>query len=112
MRKLQLQDIFKASRLLVSLDLKEEFKEIGLKSDKIEDIAAKGFDVFWTIFEKASSKNAENSIYEFLSGIFECTSEEVKTILEEDPELTEPGHHILQKKMMQFQEEQLSKMNL
>ena len=24
-------------------------------------------------------------------------SEEVKTILEEDPELTEPGHHILQK---------------
>ena len=80
MRKLQLQDIFKASRLLVSLDLKEEFKEIGLKADKIEDIAAKGFDVFWTIFEKASSKNAENSIYEFLSGIFECTSEEVKTM--------------------------------
>ena len=39
-------------------------------------------------------------------------SEEVKTILEEDPELTELGHHILQKKMMQFQEEQLSKMNL
>ena len=39
-------------------------------------------------------------------------SEEVKTILEEDPELTEPGHRILQKKMMQFQEEQLSKMNL
>lgn len=80
MRKLQFQDIFKASRLLVDLDLKEEIKEIGLKADKIEDIEVRGFELFWTVFEKATTNNSEKNLYEFLAGLMECTPEEMRVM--------------------------------
>ena len=76
-----------------------------------EDLKLRGPGDFFGIRQSGDLVFALADIYQD-AAVLQEASEEVKTILEEDPELTEPGHHILQKKMMQFQEEQLSKMNL
>ena len=76
-----------------------------------EDLKLRGPGDFFGIRQSGDLVFALADIYQD-AAVLQEASEEVKTILEEDPELTGPGHHILQKKMMQFQEEQLSKMNL
>ena len=77
MRKLQTRDIPVLSRCLKKLGLKDQFKELAQKADSAQDIWANGFDFVWNLFDAATEKSGENSIYEFLSGPFEMTPKQV-----------------------------------
>lgn len=70
MRKLQAADLFSFCRLIRDIDLKEEVKNIAKVYEK-ENAWDMGYELIYTIFEKAISKKTENAIYEFLSGIME-----------------------------------------
>lgn len=81
MRKLRTSDIFSAARVLTALNVKEDIKKIALESQgkkKAQDNV--GFEVLYTLFERAVEKNSERRIYEFLSGIFEISPEEVEKL--------------------------------
>lgn len=83
MRKLQTRDIFELARVVKKVDLKEELKEIAIKTNKDNEGADEyslGFDFIFGVIEKFIEKESENAIYEFLSGPFECTPEEVEKI--------------------------------
>lgn len=77
MRKLNLKDMFKASRMIISLDLKEDILEITEKLEQFKTANAVGYELIFRAFEKATTEEAENSIYEFLSGPFEKSAQEV-----------------------------------
>ena len=86
MRNLQTRDMFNAVRLIKNLNLKEDIRGIILnaanKEDSCEDKNNKnnmniGVDLLFVILDKSCEKNTEEKVYEFLSGPFECTSEEV-----------------------------------
>lgn len=83
MRNLQTRDLFNAVRLVKEIGIREEIKNIALKvnvSDKdkqkvnIEEI---GIELVFSIFDRATEKNIEEKIYEFLAGPFECKSDDV-----------------------------------
>ncbi|MBS4958684.1 MULTISPECIES: hypothetical protein [Clostridium] len=80
MRNLQTKDIFCMSRLIMSLNLKEELKNLADKIDKNSNVEALGFEVFFTILGKCTDENSEKKIYDFLSGPLEIKSEEVATM--------------------------------
>lgn len=80
MRNLQTKDIFIMSRLIMSLNLKEELKNIASKVDKNSDINSVGYEVFFTILGKCTDASSEKKIYEFLSGPLEIKPEEVETM--------------------------------
>lgn len=80
MRNLQTKDIFCMSRLIMSLNLKEELKNLVDKIDKNSNVEALGFEVFFTILGKCTDENSEKKIYDFLSGPLEIKSEEVATM--------------------------------
>lgn len=81
MRKLKSTDIFKALRLVQASELKEELKPLIKKfaagESEIEDI---GFEGILTIISVFSEPKSEKSFYEFLSGPFEMTPEEVANL--------------------------------
>lgn len=80
MRNLQTKDIFSGCRLLTEIGIKDEIKNLVLKKKELnvnlndEEI---GFEIIFTLFDRAIQARAEQKIYEFLSGLFECTPEEV-----------------------------------
>lgn len=80
MRGLNTQDIFKASRLVTSLDLKDEFKKIADNATDKSDTDALGYEMFFTILNKCSDENTEKKVYEFLAGPLEIKQEEVATM--------------------------------
>ena len=75
MRNLITKDVFSAMRLIKALDLKEEIKAISTKQESQESL---GFELLFTIFEKASEINAEKKLYEFLSGPLEMKASEIE----------------------------------
>ncbi len=77
MRKLKTSDVPVLSRCLKKLGLKEQFRELALKSDNAQDMWANGFDFIWNLFDTATEKSGESAIYEFLSGPFEMTPKQV-----------------------------------
>lgn len=77
MRKLKTTDIPALSRCLKKLGLKEQFRELALKSDNMKDMWADGFDFVWNLFDVATEKSGEAALYEFLAGPFEMTPEQV-----------------------------------
>lgn len=77
MRKLKTSDIPSLCRSLKKLGLKEEFKKIAQEANEVREIWDKGFDLVWTLFDKATEVGGESAIYEFLAGPFEMTPEEV-----------------------------------
>ena len=77
MRKLKTSDIPVLSRCLKRLGLKEQFRELALKSDSAKDMWADGFDFVWNLFDAATEKPGETALYEFLSGPFEMTPKQV-----------------------------------
>lgn len=77
MRKLKTSDIFTFARCLRDIGIKDEIKQIAIEANNVGDIAEKGFDYFYILFEKVTENNSEQAIYEFLSGIFEMTPDEV-----------------------------------
>ena len=81
MRKLQTKDVFATMRIIKKANMREEIKPfIKLASEgsiNIEDIGIEGI---LGLIETLSEKNAENAIYEVLSGPFECKSDEVASM--------------------------------
>jgi len=80
MRNLQAKDIFSMSRLIMSLDLKDEFKKIADKVDGKADLNSVGYEMFFTVLGKCTDENIEKKVYEFLSGPLEIKVEEVATM--------------------------------
>lgn len=81
MRRLQTQDVFKAVRIITEIGLKEDLKKIVKESDG-KELTAKdaGVDIVFMMLERASGKKAEQAVYDFLSGPFEVTADEVRTM--------------------------------
>ncbi|NLK94732.1 MAG: hypothetical protein GX275_06035 [Clostridiales bacterium] len=89
MRNLNTRDMFNAVRLIKELDIKDEIKNAALKmtsTQKIEEetesktednTKSVGFDMVFSLFEKAIDKNIELKLYEFLSGPLEVEKDEV-----------------------------------
>lgn len=86
MRNLEFADLFKMSRLITSLGMREEFREIAAvyQSDNTRSNVQfnVGYDLLFAIFEKASSVKAEAAIYEFVADLLEADPE---TIAKSDP---------------------------
>lgn len=77
MRKLKTSDVPALSRCLKKLGLKEQFRELALKSNSVQDMWADGFDFVWNLFDVATEKAGEAALYEFLAGPFEMTAKQV-----------------------------------
>ena len=76
-RKLKTKDMFSFARVIKHLDLKYEIQEIAKKADKIADVWDSGFDLVYTIFERAAEEEAEQEIYAWLAPILGITEEEL-----------------------------------
>lgn len=76
-----------------------------------EDLKLRGPGDFFGIRQSGDLAFVLADIYQD-APVLQAASEEVTRILEEDPDLVEPEHLALQKKMKEFEEEQLSRMNL
>lgn len=80
MRKLKTSDIPACCRLIKKLGIKESIREAASQADNIDDLFNsvwdKGFDIIWSIFDRATELESEAVIYEFFAGPFECTPEE------------------------------------
>lgn len=74
MRKANTNDMFSAARLFKKLGLKKEIFEATKGKDDVEEI---GFNVFYDIFEKATTEDIQNEIYKVLSGPFEMNPDKV-----------------------------------
>lgn len=83
MRNLQATDIFAFCRVVNAIGVKEDIKKIMMKANAISDIKNQselGFELLFSIFEKATQKKAESQLFEFFAGIFEEPVEEVKQL--------------------------------
>jgi hypothetical protein len=80
MRNLKTSDLFAFARCIKSIGLKEEIKKIAMEANTVQDIASRGFDYFYILFEKAVEKQSEKAIYEFLSGPFEMDPEAIENM--------------------------------
>lgn len=75
MRNLQTKDLFSAVRTIKKIGVREEFKKVLTKGNSNENEV--GLDLIFSLLEKASENNSEQSIYEFLSGPLEMKQEEI-----------------------------------
>lgn len=71
---------FEAMRLVSSLDIKSNIKELvrqqseGAKMDEFSF----GYELIMTVFDKAVQVKSENKIYDFLSKVLEKPAKEIK----------------------------------
>ncbi len=79
MRTLQTKDLFKFSRLLKAIGLKDEIQRMTMNAKNIEELTTEkiGFEFFFNMLVKATEEGSEQMIYDFFSDIFECTPEEI-----------------------------------
>lgn len=82
MRKLKTTDVFNALRIIRRANIREELKPVLLSTaEKMAggnaDITDIGLDGILTVIEALSAKGAEQGIYEFLAGPFECKPKDV-----------------------------------
>lgn len=80
MRKLKTADIPAFARCIKRIGAKDLVKAIAQKADNAEDVWALGFDALWDLFDLATEREGEYHIYEFLSGPFEMTPQEVENL--------------------------------
>ena len=83
MRKLQTTDIFAGARMLSRIGVREEIREVARNAEESKTKNIKldlGFDLLFGILEKATQENAEDEIYHFIAGIFECDAEEIRVM--------------------------------
>ena len=83
MRNLQTKDLFSAIRVLNKIGVREEIKDVAKRADESKNQKTKidmGFDLLFGILEKATQKQAETEIYNFIADIFECGADEVSTM--------------------------------
>lgn len=77
MRKLKTRDIPAFCRCLKRMGAKDKFKEMAMEANTLKDVADRGFDLIWDLFDLATEQGGEGHIYDFLAGPFEMSSEEV-----------------------------------
>lgn len=82
MRTLQTRDLFAFVRMIDEVGIKDKLKELIMSKDNLSEITAEsfGYDLIFTLMEGASTKKAENAIYEFFGGIMEKDTEEVASM--------------------------------
>lgn len=74
MRKANTNDMFNIVRLINDLNLKDDI----FKAQKgEEDLEKVGFNIFFQIIAKATTKKAQDMIYKVLAEPYEMTAEEV-----------------------------------
>lgn len=84
MRNLKTTDIFAFSRLLSTIGIQEEFREIARQTEEKQKRTGKnarfdlGFDLILSIMDKATTQTSETEIYKFLADIFECEWESIR----------------------------------
>lgn len=82
MKKANTGDMFKLMRLIDELKISdtvyEMIKEVEEKGTNNVNVERMGFNLIATLISKASTKEAEIKIYDFLSGPFEMTAEEIQ----------------------------------
>lgn len=80
MRNLKSADIFKMSRIIVALDIKDEIKNTALSIDSLSEAVSidRGFDLIYMLVEKATTEKAENLLFDFISGIAEMEVAELR----------------------------------
>lgn len=61
MRKLQSTDIFACCRLITEIGLKDDIKQLVLGVNNTDNLSVDeiGFNILWSIFDKATSVEAE-----------------------------------------------------
>lgn len=79
MRKLQTHDIFAFGRVVKEIGIKDDLKNICMNSNNISDVYESGFELLFTLFEKATTDRAENALLKFFADIFEEDVDSVKT---------------------------------
>lgn len=77
MRKLETSDVFAFCRCIKKIGVKEHVRKIAQEADTVKDVWNKGFELMWELFDTATEKNGEAILYEFFSGPFEMTVDEV-----------------------------------
>ena len=88
MRKLELRDVVAMTRLITSMDIKEDFKTlaVGLNNfNKEEHSEAEldeakmrfGIDAWWIILSGASKKRIESDLYALISSVIDVPAEEI-----------------------------------
>lgn len=77
MRKLKTSDILSFCRCLKKLGFKDKIQTIAKEADSAKDVWDRGFDMIWSIFDIATETEGENALYEFLSGPFEMSAQDV-----------------------------------
>ena len=77
MRNLKTRDLPAFCRAVKKIGLKEQFRKIAMEADTVKDIPVLGIDFVWELFDAATEQDGENALYDFLSGPFEMTAEEV-----------------------------------
>ena len=82
MRNLQTQDVFAFVRLIDKVGIKDELKTLVMSKDKIADLTTEsfGYDIVFTLISGASTKPAEEALYEFFANIMECDKETLRTM--------------------------------
>ena len=80
MRKLQTADICAAVRCIKELDIRDQVEKLAKEHDTVKDAFSAGFDLIWDIFDKATEKKGEKSLYKFLAGVMETTPEEIEKL--------------------------------
>lgn len=77
MRKLQTRDTFALARLIKEVDLKTELTAFASSGKVYKNDLDFGMDLLFTLINKFTDKEAEHLFYEFLTGPFELTADEV-----------------------------------
>lgn len=79
MRDLQAKDIFAFARVVSAIGLKEEIRDIAMKANKLTDLTKEelGFDLIFSVFEKAVTQKTESAFFSFMANIFEMDEAEV-----------------------------------
>lgn len=81
MRALCARDLFSGMRLVMGLGIKDEVKRIGMSINKTSDLTEEmGFDLLFSILDKAISENGERQVFKFVSGLAEVPVEELEAM--------------------------------
>lgn len=74
MRKANMNDTFNLARLITEIGVKKELFDSVKDTNDVQEV---GFNMIFTLFEKATTENSEHRLYECLSKPFEMSPEEV-----------------------------------
>lgn len=82
MRKLNLSDAFKVSRIIKEAGIKNEVSTLAAKflDKKNVNLNEVGLEFFLTLITAAANSKVENQIYELIADVKKITPEEVKTL--------------------------------